>query len=246
MEALGTTPVEIRLAPEWAGYAWARRPMILLGGLPVLTLLETPLSGWKLFVKAVEDRVLSLIALILLSPVLAAAAIAIRLDSPGPILFRQLREGYNCRPFPILKFRTMYVDQCHRGGEMVQTTRDDPRVTRVGAFLRRTSIDELPQLFNVLSGAMSLVGPRPHAASTRAGGKLFGEIRASYPTRHNVKPGLTGWAQVCGWRGETTSEEMLIQRLQHDLYYVEHCSLLFDLYILARTATIVLFQRAAY
>lgn len=246
MEALGTTPVEIRLAPEWAGYAWGRRPMILLGGLPVLTLLETPLSGWKLFVKAVEDRVLSLIAVILLSPVLLAAAIAIKLDSPGPVLFRQMREGYNCQPFPILKFRTMYADRCHQSGDMVQTTRRDPRVTRVGAFLRRTSIDELPQLFNVLSGAMSLVGPRPHAASTRAGGKLFAEIRASYATRHNVKPGLTGWAQVCGWRGETTSEEMLIQRLRHDLYYVEHCSLLFDLYILARTVVIVLFQRSAY
>ncbi len=246
MEALGTTPVEIRLAPEWAGYAWAQRPVLLLGGLPVLTLLETPLSGWKLFVKAVEDRLLSLIALVLLSPVLLAAAIAIRLDSPGPIFFRQLREGYNCRPFSILKFRTMYADQCHRGGDMVQTTRDDPRVTRVGAFLRRTSIDELPQLFNVLTGAMSLVGPRPHAATTRAGGKLFAEIRTSYATRHNVKPGLTGWAQVCGWRGETTSEEMLVNRLQHDLYYVERCSLMFDLYILARTAMIVLFQRTAY
>ena len=245
MRALATTPVDILLAPEWAGFKWARRPVHLLGELPVLTLLEKPLSGWRLFLKAVEDRVLALLALILLAPVMILAAIAIKLDSPGPVLFRQLREGYNCRPFPIMKFRTMQIHQC-TPGDVIQATRHDPRVTRVGAFLRRTSIDELPQLINVLTGAMSLVGPRPHSPSTRAGGKLFAEIEASYATRHNVKPGLTGWAQVCGWRGETTSEEMLIKRLQHDLYYIEHCSIVFDLYILVRTVLIVMFQRTAY
>lgn len=242
---LSTTPVDVQLAPEWAGFEWARRPLFLLGDLPILSLVERPLSGWRRLLKTTQDRLLAGLALLVLAPLMIMIAVVIKLDSPGPIFFRQLREGYNCKPFTILKFRTMYLSSC-QDTHVIQARRRDPRITRVGAFLRRTSIDELPQLFNVLSGTMSLVGPRPHAASTRAGGKLFNEIEASYARRHNVKPGLTGWAQVCGWRGETTSEDMLIKRLQHDLYYVENCSLWFDLYILARTAITILFQRTAY
>jgi lipopolysaccharide/colanic/teichoic acid biosynthesis glycosyltransferase len=127
-----------------------------------------------------------------------------------------------------------------------QVSRKDPRVTRVGAILRRTSLDELPQLFNVLAGDMSLVGPRPHAASTRAGGKLFSEVVTSYAARHKVKPGITGWAQVCGWRGETDTEDKLIKRFEHDLYYIENWSLPFDLYILLRTAVALVVPRNAF
>lgn len=244
---LAATPVEIRLSPDKAGFAYARRPITSLAGLSVITLLEHPLTGMQRLQKSVEDFILALSALIVLAPVMALAALAIRLTSPGPVLFRQPREGFNCRSFDILKFRTMhYHMSAPTSGDLVQAQRRDPRVTRIGALLRRTSIDELPQLFNVLQGHMSLVGPRPHAASTRAGGKLFADVAATYAARHKVKPGLTGWAQVCGWRGETTTEEQLVRRLEHDMYYVEHWSIWFDLYILVRTGATVLLQRTAY
>ena len=183
--------------------------------------------------------------LIAASPIMALAALAVRLDSPGPILFRQPREGFNNRSFHCFKFRTMY-DERLEYRNITQASRDDPRITRVGRFLRRTSIDELPQLFNVLMGDMSLVGPRPHAASTRAGGRLFSDVVQSYAARHKVKPGITGWAQVCGWRGETDTEEKLIKRFEHDLYYIENWSIWLDLYILVRTVGAVLLPRNAF
>lgn len=245
VDRLSSTPVEIRLAPEHAGFAYARHRVSSLGGLSIITMLEHPLTGMQQALKAIEDRVLAGVALILLAPLMLATALAIRLTSPGPVLFRQSREGFNCRPFEILKFRTMRVDAAPPA-QLVQAMRCDPRVTPVGAVLRRTSIDELPQLFNVLLGHMSLVGPRPHAPATRAGGRLFADVASHYAARHNVKPGLTGWAQVCGWRGETTTEEKLIRRLEHDIYYIEHWSIWFDLYIIARTAVTVLAQRNAY
>jgi polysaccharide biosynthesis protein PslA len=243
LEQLSTTPAEIRLAPERAGFAYARRRVASLAGLSVITLMEQPLTGIQRFQKALEDRLLALAALILFAPLMLLVACAIKLTSPGPVLFRQVREGFNCRVFEILKFRTMHLGSCG-STEVVQARRGDARITRLGAWLRRTSIDELPQLINVLLGHMSLVGPRPHAPSTRAGGRLFADIASSYAARHKVKPGLTGWAQVCGWRGETDTEEKLIRRLEHDMYYVEHWSIWFDLYILARTVTAVLLHRA--
>ena len=245
VDELAMTPVRIRLAPERAGFIYAQRPVMLLGGLPVMTLMERPISGMQRIEKWLEDRVISALLLVLCAPAMLLIALAIRIESPGPVLFRQPREGFNCRAFSIFKFRTMYADRAETQ-DVVQARRRDPRITRVGAVLRRTSLDELPQLFNVLLGHMSLVGPRPHAPSTRAGGKLFGEVIASYAARHKVKPGLTGWAQVCGWRGETDTEEKLIKRLEHDLYYVENWSLSFDLYILLRTAATVLMHRQAY
>lgn len=248
MEVLSATPVEIRLAPDKAGFAYARKRVTSIAGLSVITLLEQPLSGPQQLQKATEDRLLALLALIFLLPLMLAVALAIKLTSPGPVLFRQPREGFNCQSFDILKFRTMHYGRggdC-RAAEIVQASRCDPRITRLGAWLRRTSIDELPQLVNVLFGHMSLVGPRPHAAATRAGGKLFADVAATYAARHKVKPGLTGWAQVCGWRGETDTEEKLIRRLEHDMYYVEHWSIWFDFYILVRTALTVLGQRTAY
>jgi polysaccharide biosynthesis protein PslA len=242
---LALTPVKIRLAPDLASFIFTRRPLVMLGDLPMMTLFERPISGFDAGVKAAEDKILSVLILAITWPVLLASAIAIKLESPGPIFFRQPREGFNNKPFRVFKLRTMYhhrseVDQIH------QAVRDDPRVTRVGAFLRRASIDELPQLFNVLAGDMSLVGPRPHAASTRAAGRLFSDVLSFYAARHKVKPGITGWAQVCGWRGETDTEDKLVKRFEHDLYYIENWSLWFDFYILFRTIGTVLMPRNAF
>jgi Undecaprenyl-phosphate glucose phosphotransferase len=242
---LSETPVEIRLLPANDSFSWMDNPVVMLGELPVFTLLDWPLSRRQRLLKALEDRLLAFVALLLLMPLMGMIALAIRLESPGPALFRQQRQGYNCRNFAILKFRTMYQATESVDG-VRQAQRHDPRVTRLGAILRRTSLDELPQLLNVLIGDMSLVGPRPHAPSTRAAGRLFGEIAQAYPSRHNVKPGMTGWAQVCGWRGETNSEAQLLGRLEHDLYYARNWSLWFDLRIMFRTIATVLGQQNAY
>jgi len=219
--------------------------VVILGDVPVMTLFDRPISGLSAIVKAIEDKLLTALILIAVSPIMALAALAVRLDSHGPILFRQPREGFNNRSFHCFKFRTMYHERLEYKN-ITQASRDDPRITRVGRFLRRTSIDELPQLFNVLIGDMSLVGPRPHAASTRAGGRLFSDVVQSYAARHKVKPGITGWAQVCGWRGETDTEEKLIKRFEHDLYYIENWSIWLDLYILVRTVGAVLLPRNAF
>ena len=242
---LALTPVRIRLAPDLASFVFARRPVVLLGELPVMTLFERPISGIDAWAKIVEDRVLAGLALLLFSVPMLLIALLIRLDSPGPIFFRQPREGFNNRPFRVFKFRSMY----HNRAEVVeinQARRRDPRITRVGAILRRTSLDELPQLFNVMSGEMSLVGPRPHAALTRAGGRLFSDVLTSYAARHKVKPGITGWAQVCGWRGETDTEDKLIKRFEHDLYYIENWSIWFDFYVLARTVIALIVPTNAF
>jgi Undecaprenyl-phosphate glucose phosphotransferase len=242
---LAITPVRIRLAPDLASFAFAQRQVVLLGDLPVMTLFERPISGFDQVFKKMEDIVLGSILTILASPILLVAAIAIKMDSPGPVFFRQDREGFNNRTFRIWKFRTMRTESCEPDA-IRQATRDDDRITRVGRFLRRTSIDELPQLFNVLAGEMSLVGPRPHAASTRAGDRLFSEVVATYAARHKVKPGITGWAQVSGWRGETDTEEKLLKRLEHDLFYIENWSVMLDLYILIRTIATTLFSKTAF
>lgn len=242
---IAMTPVRIRLAPDLASFAFAHRPLVLLGELPVLTLFERPISGTDAIVKRVEDLFLTGLALLFIWPVMLIAAIAVKLDSPGPVFFRQPREGFNNRPFRVWKFRSMTHDRCETDG-IQQATRGDKRVTRVGRILRATSIDELPQLFNVMTGDMSLVGPRPHAPSTRAGGRLFHEVVQTYAARHKVKPGITGWAQACGWRGETDTEEKLVKRLEHDLYYIENWSVTFDIYILFRTAISVVVSRNAF
>jgi len=170
------------------------------------------------------------LALLILSPLFAAIAVLIKIDSPGPVFFKQRRRGYNTEEFRIWKFRTM--TSLDDGDVVVQASENDSRITTVGNFLRRTSLDELPQLINVLKGEMSLVGPRPHAV---AHDRFFERRIALYPRRLNVKPGITGWAQVNGFRGETRTEEMMRQRVEHDLYYIDNCSLGFDLYILLLT-----------
>jgi lipopolysaccharide/colanic/teichoic acid biosynthesis glycosyltransferase len=171
-----------------------------------------------------------------LAPVLLLIALLVKVDSTGPVLFRQTRIGYLNQPFTCLKFRSMFDHVADLLADR-QTTRDDPRVTRVGKWLRRTSLDELPQLVNVLLGDMSLVGPRPHAPNTRAGGRFFAEVVSDYALRHRVKPGMTGWAQVNGWRGETATVLQIEERVRHDLYYIRHWSLVFDIRILLMTAT---------
>ncbi len=245
VQKFAMTPVRIRLAPDLANFAFARRPLVLLGDLPVITLFERPISGTDAIIKRAEDLLLTGLILLLVSPVMLLVAIAVRLDSPGPVFFRQPREGFNNQRFRVYKFRSMTVEQCETD-EIRQATRDDQRITRVGRIIRATSLDELPQLFNVIQGHMSLVGPRPHAPSTRANGRLFHEVVHTYAARHKVKPGITGWAQVCGWRGETDTEEKLVRRLEHDLYYIENWSIPFDIYILVKTVGAVLFPKNAF
>lgn len=242
---LALTPVKIRLAPDLASFVFARRPLVMLGEMPMMTLFERPISGMDAAVKSIEDKILPIIILAFIWPVLLLVALAIKLDSPGPIFFRQPREGFNNKHFSVYKFRSMYHNRAEVD-RINQASREDPRITRVGRVLRRTSLDELPQIFNVLKGDMSLVGPRPHAPSTRAGGRLFSEVVASYAARHKVKPGITGWAQVCGWRGETDTEDKLVKRFEHDLYYIENWSLAFDLYILFRTVGSVILPKNAF
>jgi exopolysaccharide biosynthesis polyprenyl glycosylphosphotransferase len=180
--------------------------------------------------KRVMDAMASGAALLLLLPLFISVALLIRLDSRGPILFRQTRVGLNGSKFVILKFRTMNV--LEDGPEIRQATRNDDRVTRIGRWLRATSIDELPQLLNVLAGEMSLVGPRPHAVAHDV---QYRALIAVYSQRHEVKPGITGWAQVSGFRGETPSIEMMVQRVEHDLWYVEHRSFWLDCKIVLQT-----------
>ncbi len=242
---LALTPVRIRLAPDLASFVFARRPVVLLGEMPVMTLFERPISGVDAWAKVAEDRILASLALVIFAVPMLVIAAAIRIDSPGPIFFRQDREGFNNRPFRVYKFRTMFHNRS-QFDEITQASRRDPRVTRVGALLRRTSLDELPQLFNVIQGDMSIVGPRPHAASTRAGGRLFSDVLSSYAARHKVKPGITGWAQVCGWRGETDTEEKLVKRFEHDLYYIENWSIWFDIYVLCRTVAAIIVPKNAF
>jgi undecaprenyl-phosphate galactose phosphotransferase/putative colanic acid biosynthesis UDP-glucose lipid carrier transferase len=191
--------------------------------------------------KRALDIVGASIALLLLAPMMAAAAIAIKLDSPGPVLFRQRRNGFNTKAFVIFKFRSMKVME--DGANVIQARRSDPRITTVGRLLRQTSIDELPQLLNVLKGDMSLIGPRPHAL---AHDNHYSEIVAEYAFRHHVKPGITGWAQVNGYRGETAKVEQMRQRVAHDLWYINNWSLMLDLTIIARTCFELIRPRNAY
>jgi putative colanic acid biosynthesis UDP-glucose lipid carrier transferase len=202
-----------------------------IAGIPVMTLSETPLTGTRLFLKSLEDKVLSALLILLFSPVLLAVAIAVRLDSPGPVIFRQQRAGWNGKNFSIWKFRSMYVHQPDPE-TLKQATKDDPRITPVGRFIRRTSLDELPQLFNVLMGDMSLVGPRPHAIQHDA---EYSERINDYFARHHIKPGITGLAQVRGFRGETPDDQAMIQRIEADIEYINKWSVWLDFTILMRT-----------
>ena len=245
MEQLSSTVADIVLTTDLAGLQYSRSQFASLGRNPVVLVRETPLKDWRALGKAAFDYCVGTLALIMLSPVLLATAIAIRLDSPGPVLFRQPRLGFNNQSFLCYKFRSMH----HRMTDLLadkQTTRGDPRITRVGRIIRKLSIDELPQLFNVLNGTMSLVGPRPHAPNTKAADRLFTDVVQQYALRHRVKPGITGWAQVNGWRGETSTVEQIEQRVACDLFYIENWSVSFDLKILVMTVLREIGSRNAF
>jgi polysaccharide biosynthesis protein PslA len=238
-------PANVHLWPDIPGNAFTTRKISSLDGLPVVTMAQKPIDGWGNVSKWLLDKVLATLALVLLSPLLAAVACAIRSTSRGPVLFRQPRLGFNNQVFHVYKFRTMFHHARDVAAERL-TTRDDPRVTRVGRILRRFSIDELPQIFNVLRGEMSLVGPRPHPLAAKAGGQLYAQVVSEYALRHKMKPGITGWAQISGWRGETDTEEKLVRRVEHDLWYLNNWSIGLDLYILLMTAIKVPFHGNAY
>jgi Undecaprenyl-phosphate glucose phosphotransferase len=209
------------------------------GDIGTFRVMDKPLDEVAALVKRIEDVVIATICLLITLPLMLVIALAIKLDSRGPALFRQKRLGANNLPFNLLKFRSMYLEQTDPLGHQLTRT-GDPRITRVGRFLRMTSLDELPQLINVVKGEMSLVGPRPHALAASAAGVAYARAISDYPIRHRVKPGITGWAQVNGWRGETTTIEQIRQRVEHDLYYIENWSLGLDLLILGRTLFTVL------
>lgn len=232
-------PVTIRVCAGALGVLPRAAGLAQMGGLTLITAADAPLAGWRGVAKAIEDRVIAALALILLGLPMLLIALAIRLDSPGPVLFRQRRHGLNNRLIEVLKFRTMYAQDCDPDAHRL-TRRDDPRVTRLGAILRDTMLDELPQLINVLRGDMSIVGPRPHALYAKAGGLLYAEAVPHYDARHRMKPGMTGWAQVNGWRGTTDTVEQIEKRIACDLHYVEHWSVRLDLAIIWRTAMLVL------
>jgi Undecaprenyl-phosphate glucose phosphotransferase len=239
MHRMSGLAVDIWLAPDTARFYRPDARVSSIGGLPFLHLCDKPMSGLSAACKRAEDLVVGVPLLCLAAPLMLLVALAIRLDSPGPVLFVQPRLGFNNRVIRVRKFRTMHGMATDERG-CRQAVRGDPRVTRVGRWLRRTSLDELPQLLNVAGGSMSLVGPRPHALGTAAGGLPFEAAATDYGSRHRVKPGITGWAQVRGWRGETDTVDKLRRRVEHDLHYIAHWSLWFDLRILALTFTAVL------
>ena len=235
LRKLWVLPIDIRLAAHTNKLRFRPRSYSYIGNVPVLDVVDKPIADWDVVMKSAFDRVVGCILLALLSPVLLLVALAVKLDSKGPVFFKQKRYGFNNELIEVFKFRSMYVETLdHTASKLV--TRDDPRVTRVGRFIRKTSLDELPQLFNVaIFGNLSLVGPRPHAVHAKAADRQYDEVVDGYFARHRVRPGITGWAQVNGWRGETDTPEKIQRRVEHDLYYIENWSILFDLYILAMT-----------
>jgi Undecaprenyl-phosphate glucose phosphotransferase len=235
LKKLWVLPVDIRLSAHTNLLRFRPRAYSYLGKVPTLDVFEAPITDWDLVMKWLFDHVVGAIVLLLAAPVMALVALAVKLDSPGPVLFRQKRFGFNNERIDVFKFRSLYHDQADPLASKV-VTKNDSRVTRVGRFIRKSSLDELPQLFNVVfKSNLSLVGPRPHAVQGKLQSQLFDEAVDGYFARHRVKPGITGWAQINGWRGEIDNEEKIQKRVEFDLYYIENWSVLFDLYILLKT-----------
>ena len=246
LRKLWVLPIDIRLAAHSNKLKFRPRSYSYIGSVPVLDVFDKPIADWDVVMKTIFDRVVGALALIVLSPLLLAVGIAVKLDSKGPVFFKQKRYGFNNESVDVYKFRSMYVDQLDPTASK-QVTRGDPRVTRVGRFIRKTSMDELPQLFNVVfKGNLSLVGPRPHAVHATAADRQYDDVVDGYFARHRVKPGITGWAQVNGWRGETDTPLKIQRRVEHDLAYIENWSLFFDLYILLITPFALLKTENAY
>jgi Undecaprenyl-phosphate glucose phosphotransferase len=235
LKKLWVLPVDIRLSAHTNRLRFRPRAYSYLGKVPTLDVFEAPITDWDLVMKWLFDHIAGGVVLLLAAPVMALVALAVKLDSPGPVLFRQKRFGFNNERIDVYKFRSLYHDQADPMASKV-VTKNDSRVTRVGRFIRKTSLDELPQLFNVVfRHNLSLVGPRPHAVQGKVQSQLFDEAVDGYFARHRVKPGITGWAQINGWRGEIDNEEKIQKRVEFDLYYIENWSVLFDLFILLKT-----------
>jgi Undecaprenyl-phosphate glucose phosphotransferase len=246
LKKLWVLPLDIRLSAHNNKLRFRPRSYSYIGNVPVLDVFDRPIADWDIVMKWLFDKIVGSLALICLAPVMALIALAIKLDSKGPIFFKQMRHGFNNEPIEIYKFRSLRAEHTDATARK-QVSKHDPRVTRVGRFIRKTSLDELPQLFNVVfAGNLSLVGPRPHAIHARAAEHSYDEAVDGYFARHRVKPGITGWAQIHGWRGATDSQEQIQRRVEHDLYYIENWSLLLDIYILLRTPFAVMSMQNAY
>ncbi len=242
LKRLQVIPANIHLGPLALLQSFSASQRVNIGELALLNVTRQPLNAGSRLLKSVEDRLLALLLLVLFAPLMLLIAVLIKLESTGPVFFRQERYGFQRNVITVTKFRSMHVSQ-EADPEVTSAVRDDHRVTRVGQFIRRFSLDELPQLFNVLDGSMSLIGPRPQAVPHD---DHYSSRIENYLSRHKVKPGLTGWAQANGFRGEIQSSDQMRERVEHDLYYVENWSLMLDLEILFRTVVIVLTGRNAY
>jgi Undecaprenyl-phosphate glucose phosphotransferase len=246
LKKLWVLPVDIRLAAHTNKLQFRPRSYSFVGEVPVIDVFDRPIADWDVVMKWLFDKVVGGAMLLAALPLMALVAIAIKLDSRGPVLFKQKRYGFNNDLIEVYKFRSMYTDKTDATASQL-VTKGDARVTRVGRFIRKASLDELPQLFNVVfKGNLSLVGPRPHAVNAKAETRLYDEAVDGYFARHRVKPGITGWAQINGWRGETDTQEKIQQRVEHDLYYIENWSVLLDLYIVLRTPIALLKTENAY
>jgi len=241
LEELKDTTASIFFVPDLFVTDLIQGRMDNINGMPVVAVCETPFTGFNGMIKRFTDIVLSLLILILISPLLLICTIGVKLSSPGAIIFKQRRYGLDGKEIVVYKFRSMTV--CEDGAVVTQATRDDQRVTRFGAFMRKTSLDELPQFFNSLGGSMSIVGPRPHAVSHN---ETYRKLIKGYMVRHKVRPGITGWAQVCGYRGETETIEKMEKRIEHDLEYLRTWSITLDLWIIIKTLLVVMADRRAY
>jgi putative colanic acid biosynthesis UDP-glucose lipid carrier transferase len=241
LQALQNTTASIYFVPDFQGVKLVQGRMMSMAGMPVFALLDSPFVGMNALVKRASDVVLASLILALIAPLMLVLALGVKLSSPGPVIFRQRRNGLDGREITVYKFRSMTTQD--NGAHVAQARRGDPRVTRFGAFLRRTSLDELPQFVNVLQGRMSVVGPRPHAV---AHNEFYRPHVQRYMVRHKVRPGITGWAQVNGCRGETEVVEKMQRRVEYDIDYLRNWSLRLDLHIIARTIRLVLFDRGAY
>lgn len=231
VDQLSSTSVNVRLIPDIFGLSILNHGFTEIAGMPVVDLCTSPMVGFNRVVKSIEDKVLAFIILLSITPLLLGIAIAIKLTSKGPVFFKQKRHGWDGKIITVYKFRSMKENRGFNGS-VTQAIKKDPRITKLGAFLRRTSLDELPQFYNVLQGRMSIVGPRPHAV---AHNEHYKEVVDQYMLRHKVKPGITGWAQINGWRGETDTLDKMQKRVEFDLFYIENWSLWFDLKIIFLT-----------
>ena len=245
LKKLWVLPVDIRMSAHSNQLQFRPRSYSYIGSVPLLDIFDKPINDWDSVAKRAFDVVFSLLGIVVLSPVMVATAIAIKLDSKGPVLFKQKRHGFNNEIIEVYKFRSMYTNMLDPTARAA-VTKGDPRVTPVGRFIRKSSIDELPQIFNVLKGELSLVGPRPHAIQAQSHDRKYVDVVESYFARHRVKPGVTGWAQINGWRGEIDHDDKIRFRTEFDLYYIENWSLWLDLKILVLTPMRLLNTENAY